>query len=235
MKELDQATSELQRWLERPLTILGFTMRPELILEYLRSSAGTAISSVSLSDGRRLLGLTNNLLWALVVVVSFFYLLRDGPRILPGLIRYLPPAYQEEASELLTEIDRIWGVFLRVQLLIFAVIGVLVIISTTILIWLFRQGWLPLSPIGLIILLIIVYTAIQQVDNLWLRPQYMGQALKLHPGLVFVSLIAALALTGFMGALLVVPTLASLKVVALFLHRRFVPESAKSDGIESGR
>jgi predicted PurR-regulated permease PerM len=88
---------------------------------------------------------------------------------------------------------------------------------------------LPLSPVGLIILLIVVYAAIQQVDNLWLRPQLMGHTLELHPGLVIVSLLAALALTGLLGALLIVPILATGKVIGLHLYHRFISQEDTAD------
>jgi predicted PurR-regulated permease PerM len=54
----------------------------------------------------------------------------------------------------------------------------------------------------------------------WLRPQLMGYALKLHPGVIFVGLIAGLALSGLLGALLIVPLLATAKVMARFGYDR---------------
>ena len=41
----------------------------------------------------------------------------------------------------------------------------------------------------------------------------MGHALKLHSGVVVVALLAALTFTGLLGALLIVPILASLKFI----------------------
>jgi tetrahydromethanopterin S-methyltransferase subunit F len=113
------------------------------------------------------------------------------------------------------------------------VLAVLVISSTTLIIWLFRQGWLPLSPIGLALLLVGVYAAIQQVDNLWLRPQLMGHALKLHPGVIFVGLIAGLALGGLLGALLVVPLLATVKVLSRFVYTRLGFRTAAEADIQT--
>ena len=67
-----------------------------------------------------------------------------------------------------------------------------------------------------------VYAGIQQIDNLWLRPQYMGHALKLHPGVVVIALISALALTGVLGAIVIVPVLASLKVLAEYSYNKLL-------------
>ena len=223
-QELSDAFTEMRHWLERPFTFLGFTVRPELLLDYVQNAAGNAVSAIPLTSGGFFSGIADNLIWTLVVLVSLYYLLRDGRHLRPNLLHYTPPRYRQEIADLWQQIDDVWRIFLRAQLLIFLVLGLLFAASTSLIIWLFRSGWLPLSPIGLIILLIVVYTAIQQVDNLWLRPQLMGQTLKLHPGLVIVSLLAALALTGLLGALLIVPILASLKVIALNIYGRFTSE-----------
>ncbi|MCC6606710.1 MAG: AI-2E family transporter [Anaerolineae bacterium] len=209
--ELRQAWAELLLLMERPFTILNFTVQPQIVLDYLERASSNAISSLPEAGGGWLGGLADNLIWSLVILVSLYYFMRDGQKIVPGLIHLVPADYQPTARELANGLDNIWRIFLRAQLIIFLVLGVLILASTSLILWLFRQGWLPLSPFGLVILLIGVYAAIQQVDNLWLRPQYMGHALKLHSGVVVVALLAALTFTGLLGALLIVPVLASLK------------------------
>lgn len=211
--ELRQAWTELLVLLERPFTILNFTIQPQIVLDYLQRASNNAIASLPEASGGWLGGLADNLIWSLVILVSLYYFMRDGQKIMPGLIHLLPEAYRPTARELTTGLDNLWRIFLRAQLIIFLVLGVLLLASTALILWLFRQGWLPLSPFGLVILLIGVYAAIQQVDNLWLRPQYMGHALKLHSGVVVVALLAALTFTGLLGALLIVPVLASLKYI----------------------
>lgn len=228
-QELRQAWSEMSVWLQRPFTILNFTIQPQLWLDYLERAANNAFSSLPAAGGGWLGGLADNLIWSAVILVSLYYFMRDGHKIVPGLIQLLPGAYQKDAQTLAAELDNIWRIFLRVQIIIFVVLAVLLVASTSLILWLFRQGWLPLSPIGLIILLIIVYAAIQQVDNLWLRPQYMGEALQLHPGVVVISLLAAFAFTGFLGALLVVPVLASLKFIFQYFHRATSPPQTEPD------
>ncbi|MAT97635.1 MAG: hypothetical protein CL608_10870 [Anaerolineaceae bacterium] len=230
-EELRQAWAEMSVWLQRPFTIpiLNFTIQPQVVLDYVERATNNAFSSLPAAGGGWLGGLADNLIWSAVILVSLYYFMRDGHKIVPGLILLLPGAYQKDAQTLATELDNIWRIFLRVQLIIFAVLAVLLIASTSLILWLFRQGWLPLSPIGLIILLIVVYAAIQQVDNLWLRPQYMGEALQLHPGVVVVSLLAAFAFTGFLGALLVVPVLASLKFIFQYFHRATSPPQTEPE------
>lgn len=222
-QELQEALAVMQGWLVRPFSLFGFVVYPNLLLDNLGVAAGNALSSLTVGEDGLLSGLTANLLWALVVLVSLYYFLQDGHRLIPAFLSYLPPAYQDDARQLVAELNVVWGIFLRVQLFIFAVLAVLIGGGSFLILWLFRQGWLPLSPLGLALLLVAMYAAIQQVDNLWLRPQLMGHALKLHPGVIFVGLIAGLALSGLLGALLIVPVLATLKVIARFSYDRLSP------------
>ncbi len=220
--ELVEALIIMEGWLARPFLLMGFVIDPEAILTNLRTAGTSLLSTLTIGSDGLLSAITENLLWTLVVVMSFYYLLKDGHRIVPDILQLVPARHRPDAEKLAQEIDTVWGVFLRVQLLIFAVLAVLLVSGTALIIWLFRQGWLPLSPIGLILLLIAMYAAIQQVDNLWLRPQLMGHALKLHPGVIFIGLIAGLALGGLLGALLIVPVLATVKVVGRFIYKRFI-------------
>jgi len=228
-QELRDAFLAMRQWLVRPFTVLGFTLNPQLLLDYVQNAAGNAVSTIPLASGSFFGSITENLIWTLVVLVSLYYFLRDGRRIRVGILRYIPYTYRPEISALWQQIDEVWRIFLRAQLFIFFILGLLIIASTSLIIWLFRSGYLPLSPVGLILLLIGVYTAIQQVDNLWLRPQLMGHTLELHPGLVIVSLLAALALTGLLGALLIVPILATGKVIGRYLYDRFIPYEGPAD------
>jgi len=230
-QELFEALTEMGRWLEQPVTVIGYQLNPQTVLVNLRRSAANTMATVPLGSIGVLNTITDNLLWSTLVLVSLYYFLKDGPKLKPWLIGWLPKAYQAEGQRLLDEIDLVWSVFLRMQLLIFLILGFLFVASSLLIVWLFRAGWLPLSPLGLIILFILVYTGIQQVDNLWLRPQLLGRSLRLHPGVVLVSLIAALALSGLLGALIIVPLLATVKIIFKYLHAKWLglsywPEAA---------
>lgn len=233
-REFFDALTEMSRWLERPVTIIGYQLYPQAVLVNLGQYVANAAGTIPFGSVGMLKTITNNLLWSTLVLVSLYYFLKDGPKLKPWLVGWLPPAYQAEGERLLNEIDLAWSVFLRMQLLIFLILTLLVVASSSLIIWLYRAGWLPLSPVGLVILFIVVYTAIQQVDNLWLRPQLLGRSLRLHPGVVMISLIAALALSGVLGAIIIVPILATVKIIVKYFHARWLgipywPEPAAAD------
>jgi predicted PurR-regulated permease PerM len=87
-------------------------------LSPLLAQAGTFLGSVALAAASAVSS------FLLVLVISF-YLLKDFDRIKPALVRLAPPAYREDVSFLLGETNRIWRAFLRGQVLLGIVVGVM--------------------------------------------------------------------------------------------------------------
>jgi len=220
--DLLAAARELEQWLFRPVTVLGFRLEFQDYVEQLMSQGSELLSNLPGGSLNVLSSVTSNLLWALVVVVLVYYFLKDGARLLPWLVNQLPPPHRPELSRLLEEVNAIWGKFLRIQILMFGVLSLMMAVGTLLIVGLFRSGLLRWSPILFVLLLLLVYTLIQQIDNLWLRPQLLGRQLHLHPGVVFVALVGALMLSGFLGALVVVPLLGTVKVAGRYLHRKLL-------------
>jgi predicted PurR-regulated permease PerM len=87
------------------------------------------------------------------------------------------------------------------------------------------NSWFALLVLGLYLLLI-------NFKNIWLRPRVMGHSVNLHEGLVFIAIIAAVIFSGVLGALVIVPVLASTIVIGRYLRARifgldpFPPEQA---------
>ena len=59
----------------------------------------------------------------------------------------------------------------------------------------------------------IVMAIVQQIDNHFISPIVMQRAVKLHPAVVMLALLAGGTLAGFFGLLLAVPTAAVLKIL----------------------
>jgi predicted PurR-regulated permease PerM len=66
---------------------------------------------------------------------------------------------------------------------------------------------LTISPAA-VIAVIILYTAVQQLENNLLVPKVMGDAVELHPAVMIVALVIGGALFGIGGAILAAPTVA---------------------------
>ncbi len=216
------AAEEIELWLSRPVNILGFHLLPQQLLDPLQEMGTSFLAALPVGSLSIISSVTTNLLWALTVVVMYYYLLKDGYKIKPWVVTLAPDNYRQEFDVLLNKVDQVWGKFLRIQLLMFLLIFALMVVGTLLIVGLFRFGLLRWSPLGFIALIVLLYTAIQQLDNLWIRPYIMGKQMRLHPGVVFAGLIGALMVSGLLGVLLIVPLLATAKVVGRYVHRKLL-------------
>jgi len=70
----------------------------------------------------------------------------------------------------------------------------------------------------------VVMAIVQQIDNHFISPIVMQRAVKLHPAVVMMALLAGGTLLGFVGLLLAVPATAVIKIISSHLWRRYVLE-----------
>jgi predicted PurR-regulated permease PerM len=80
--------------------------------------------------------------------------------------------------------------------------------------------WIPLSNFWVAGIVIIVYLVLINLKNFFLRPYIMGRSVHMNEALVFIAIMIATILKGILGALLVVPVLASFVVIAGYVQRR---------------
>jgi len=184
-----------------------------------------------------LLGFATN-----VILVPFMalFLLRDGPRIKRGLIRFVPNRYFEFSLEALHKIDVQLGNYLRglvVEISIitvlattalwaldvpaFVLIGVLAGITTVIP----YAGSLIGGSVGVLIklastgsvtaaaLVFLALLAIQIADEALIQPLVFAQAVDLHPLEVLIAVWVAAQFFGVIGMVLAIPVTSAGKVV----------------------
>jgi hypothetical protein len=80
--------------------------------------------------------------------------------------------------------------------------------------------WIPLSNLWVTGIVLVVYLVLINLKNFFLRPYIMGRSVHMNEALVFIAIIIATILQGILGALLVVPVLASVIVIAGYVQRR---------------
>ncbi len=86
------------------------------------------------------------------------------------------------------------------------------------------SNFLPVSNLMFALIVVLVYTLIQQIENNYLVPRIMGQSLKLHPLFVLVGVVVGASFAGILGAFLAAPVLASLKVLGLYAHAKLIDQ-----------
>lgn len=192
-------------------------------------------------------------LWLLVILVSVYIFMTEWPRMRDWLIDLAPPAYQDDMQELYRRVRRIWMAYLRGQIVLMLIVGVVFTIAWLVLgipgalvlgvvaglftlvpdvgpflaaviaiavALLEGSNWIDLPNIGVAGIVLLVYLVLINLKNFFLRPIVMGRSVHMNEALVFIAIMIATILEGIMGALLVVPVLASAVVILEYLRRR---------------
>jgi predicted PurR-regulated permease PerM len=251
--ELQNIEVQLEDAWASPVTFLGFDLSLDELLAELQGISTPLLRSERIF--KVLKATTTNLAWVLVIVVIPYYLLQDWEHLREWLIRLAPEAYQPDVRRLYQELKAVWRAYLRGQLLLMLVVGVLTslgsaavglpgavvlgllaglldlipslgptatMVVAALVGWFEGSTYLPLSNALFTVVVVALYTLVQLVENVWLQPRIMGRSLRLHPGLVFVAVVGALALAGALVALIIVPLIGSAVVVGRYVHRRML-------------
>ena len=100
------------------------------------------------------------------------------------------------------------------------------------------SSWIALSNFWVALIVFAVYMFLIAVKNFWLRPYILGRSVHMSEALVFIFIIMATVMWGVMGALLVIPVVASFAVVFEYLRCRIIGLQPFSEpqrqGIETG-
>jgi len=189
------------------------------------------------SVGQGLLGLVTN-----VILVPFMavLLLKDGPRIKRGLIRFVPNRYFEFSLEALHKIDIQLGNYFRGLVLEISIVSVLSILAlwvldvpafvligmlagvTTVIPYagsilggsvgaLLKLASTPGWEAGALVLL--AFLVIQIADEAFIQPLVFAQAVDLHPLEVLLAVWIAAQFFGVVGMVLAIPVTSAGKVV----------------------
>jgi predicted PurR-regulated permease PerM len=84
------------------------------------------------------------------------------------------------------------------------------------------RWWVALPNWLVALIVLAAYLVMISIKNFWVRPLVMGRSVHMHEALVLISILLATVLWGIVGALLIVPVLASLAVIFDYLRRRIL-------------
>jgi len=82
------------------------------------------------------------------------------------------------------------------------------------------SNYLPISNFWFGMVVLSIYMVLINFKNIWLRPRIMGRSVNLNEGLVFVAIIAAVMFSGILGALIIVPIIASAGIIGKYLRAK---------------
>ncbi len=217
----------------------------------LRAAIQTSASD-ALNNSTQLLGsIAAILLDTVIALIISFYMMLDGRRVMDNQIQRLPIAWREDVRSFENEVGRVFGGFIRSQMVIGLSYGFLTwltlvglglpngflisMLTGLIMIIPFAGPFLAIiPPMGLALLelpaaslirdeiiLLVLLFIAQQIVMQGLAPRIMSQGVGLHPLWLFAALLAGARVAGVWGAFFAAPVAALAAVVFRQLHARW--------------
>jgi len=195
--------------------------------------------------GQLIRGVTEAVAVIALAPVLALYILIDLDRFKRSSLALTPPRYQAEAEHVAGEVGTALGSFVRGQLIVALIVGVASSIGMWFIdlpFWLLigiLAGFLNMIPflgpiVGgalavLVALLngdpwqavwaVVIFVAIQQVDNHVITPMIQRARVNLSPLVIVLALVIGGSVAGLLGVLVAVPLTAALRIVVGHLWR----------------
>lgn len=237
----DQTVADL----DRLLTAAGFAnpaiIDYEQLVAYINDPENRSTLLAILFDrlGTLTTGIFEFILVFLVGPVLAFYFLIDLPSVQKRLTAIFPDDYKSEAAHVGRQLNTAIGGFLKGQLLVAVIVGVMLSFGYWAIgleFWLLIGlvgGLLNIVPFlgpwvgGILGVFVAVTTAdvptaiwavvvaviVQQIDNNFVSPAVLRATVRLHPAVTLLSLLMGGAFMGIWGILIAVPLVASIKIL----------------------
>jgi predicted PurR-regulated permease PerM len=249
---LPQYASDLQaRAPELQTTLDQYGVQTDL--DQLKAQAASAVEQGGTDVLKNLVGtlaeVGGMILDVILALVISLYLLVDGPRFGARSLAIIPTQHRAKALFLQDNVSRVLGGYLRGQLTLALIIGVLAGVGTAllglpyavvlgVLAGLFELvpmfgpilSVIPavmvalFMPFPTVIWVLLFFLAIQQIENNVLAPRISGHAVGLHPLGAMFALLAGFQLAGLLGGLFAVPIAGVLWVLLGAAYRNVVAE-----------
>jgi len=265
VEDLLDLTTELNQTLSQPVALGPYEFHFEELGRGITELQRTVLSPLPEELLQLLESTSIGVLWFLVIMVSVHLFLSHWPRMRDWTMGLSPEPYREEVRELYRRIRQVWMAYLRGQIVLMLIVGVVFTIAWWIIgipgalalgviagfftlvpdvgpflaaalavgvALLEGSSWIPLSNFWVAGITLSTYLVLINLKNFFLRPYVMGRSVHMNEGLVFIAIMAATILKGIMGALLVVPVLATVAVIGEYIRRRVLGLPAFGDEMQ---
>lgn len=188
---------------------------------------------------------------ALVLILSFYFLI-SKKEISQFILKIIPDDYENDYLFLENTINTTFASFLRIQVLLGLLLGAITFAALLILQVNYAlstavaSAFLAMIPVvgavlfiippvlaaltisldKALIVAIVIFLAAQIVYNI-VAPKLLGEALKIHPIIVFLSFIIGFKVAGIAGAIFAVPVVAAFTIIAADLLKYWQEEADK--------
>ena len=225
----------------------------ETIIQSLRSAA-----NITYGFATNVAGVVfSSVLTLLLTLLSAVYMTLDAHKFTDRLVNIVPPPYRPEMAMLLHRLNKTWRAYLRGQLYLMLIIGVLTWVGATaiglpgafplaviagvmelipnlgpflaavpaVIVGLIQGStYLPVNNLIFALIVIGLYILIQQVENTFVVPRILGEAVDLHPLVVLIGVVVGANVGGILGALLAAPVIATIREIVSYLYAKILGE-----------
>ena len=217
---------------DEPLQVLGFEISGE-VRQRVGEELGARAAEWSGIAARTALRVAGGVVDVVFAFVLGIYLLASGPSVRRWLLDVVPADRRRDVARIEAEARRVFGSYVRGQLLLGLVVGTMSAVAYLVLgvpyaVFLgVLAGILELVPIigpivagtvaavvsltepfPLVVWVVIAAVAIQQIENNLLVPRIQGAAVGLHPLATLLAVLIGVELAGPPGAVFAVPVTA---------------------------
>ncbi len=180
----------------------------------------------------------------LTILVLIFLLLLEGPKVVDGLLRLIPPRHRDRVRRVARDSNRAITGYMFGNLAISVIAGIATYLMLTVLdvpfkgvlaLWVAFADLIPLvgATLGAVptiafaflhsttagVVSLIFFIVYQQFENHVLQVSIMSRTVNVNPLTVLVSVLVGVGLFGLLGALLAIPAAGVIQVVAVDLYR----------------
>ena len=255
-----EAVSDLAVWLNLPESFQGVESLSGGLRDWFADPANREVILEGIGRvGEIARGVLEVAVVVLLAPVLAFYILVDAHNLRKAGERLIPAADRAEAIHVARQIGKAVGGFIRGQLMVALVVGLLSSLALGLLdlpFWLIVgliAGLLNIVPFigpwvggalgvstALIvgdpikaIWVVVAFVAIQQFDNHLVSPMILRVAVHLSPVTIILALLAGGSMGGLFGILIAVPVTAVLKIVAGHLWRTRVLGESWDEAVQA--
>ncbi len=249
-----------QGWFNRTLQILPPEIQQQIsgYLENILGIVGEAIWEAVIASAAFLTANIGLILGFASLPVFLFYILKDKEKLIRGFYSGMPSWTAEQAKNIIGIIEDVLGRYIRSQLLLSFVVGLLDFIGLYILgipfapalaFWAALTEFIPIlgpwlgGAAGVIVTLavmpdkiiwvVIVYLSVQLLENNVLIPRIQGQFLRIHPAIILILIVIGGYFAGLWGIILIVPLTATIIRLYRYVIRTGRREEFKGPGSRS--
>jgi predicted PurR-regulated permease PerM len=255
----DSIWAQVSRWAEQ--AIEQYELLPDRVRDQIDDAMRNVSTMVTRALQQALQGTFTAISYTMSIVLAIFivpfwtyFLLRDYGLIRTSLRNSLPQALRKDLRSMATMLDRTIGSYLRGEILLMVIVGVMQTVVLTILgvdyalLLGFLAGLLEVVPNigptlaaipavlvaltrspGLALLTIIAANLVQNIENSFIVPRVLGESVGLHPVVMMVMLVIGAEVAGLPGLVLAPILTAVLRDVYRYLNYRFGDEPSCPD------